>query len=152
MKKKLICMLMCVALLFSMTSLVYAEEIEDNDEYMEEEYNMEGTPSLSRWTNVSSASCDLYVSGGTATTSIITRGKTNVDTMVVYTYLQKKINGTWTNVYSAINKVSGSYISVSKTTSSGVTSGYTYRVRARIYAYVGATYELVTIYSYEKSY
>lgn len=151
MKKKLLCLLMCMALLFSISSQVYAEEIEDNNDYAPEEYEMEGTPKVARWSYLSSVSSGLTISSGTATTSVVARGYSNVDTVVVYTYLQKKVSGSWTNVTYTIDKASGNFISTYRTFS-GQAKGYTYRVRARIYCYVGTSYELVTIYSNEQSY
>ena len=151
MKKKLICLLMCMALLFSMGTQIYAGEMEDNNEYAPEEYEMEGAPKVARWSYLSSASSNLTISGGKATASVVAQGYNNVDTMVVYTYLQKKVNGSWTNVTYTIDKVSGKFIAPYRTFS-GQSSGYTYRIRARIYSYVGASYELATIYSNEKSY
>jgi len=150
MVKKLLSLMLCLALFFTISSPVYAEEVEDNNEYMEEEYQMEGTPSLSRWSNVMSVTAGLSVTGGTAYSAVIVRGYSKVTTIVVYTYIQKKVNGVWTNMYQGIDKVNGTYICASRST--GVSKGYTYRLRTRIYAYTGATYELVTLYSSEKSY
>jgi len=148
--KKILSLILCAVLLFTISSQVYAEEVEDNNEYMEEEYQMEGTPSLSRWSNVSSIALGFSVSGGTASSVITVQGYSKVTTIVVYTYIQKKVNGVWTNMYQGIDKVNGTYICASRST--GVSKGYTYRLRTRIYAYTGATYELVTLYSSEYSY
>jgi len=152
MVKKILSLMLCLALLFTVSSPVYAEEVEDNNEYMEEEYQMEGTPSLSRWSNVMAVSLGFSVSGGTASSVITVQGYSKVTTIVVYTYIQKKVNGVWTNVYQGIDKANSNYIYAIRSTTSGITKGYTYRLRARIYAYVGDTYELVTLYSSEKSY
>jgi len=138
-------------MLFAMSSQTYAGEIEDNNDYAPEEYEMEGTPKVTRWKNLASASSYLTISGGTATASTDAQANSNVDTMVVYMYLQKKVSGSWTNVTYSIDKVSGNYITPYRTFS-GQSSGYTYRIRTRIYSYVGASYELVTIYSNERSY
>jgi len=134
-----------------MNTQIYAGEIEDNNDYAPEEYEMEGTPKVTRWSNLSSASSNLVFSGSTAVSSSIAVGNGNVDTMVIYSYLQKKVNGSWTNVAYTIDKVSGKFIQPYRTFP-GQSRGYTYRVRLRIYSYVGASYELVTIYSNEKSY
>jgi len=152
MVKKLLSLILCLALLFTISSPVYAEEVEDNNEYMEEEYQMEGTPSLLRWSNVSSIALGFSVSGGTASSVITVQGYSKVTTIVVYTYIQKKVNGVWTNVYQGIDKVNSNYIYAIRSTTSGIAKGYTYRLRGRIYAYTGTTYELVTVYSSEKSY
>jgi len=134
-----------------MSSQIYAGEIEDNNNYAPEEYEMEGTPKVARWSYLSSANAYLTISGGTATAVVEAQAYSGVDTMVVYTYLQKKVNGSWTDVTYAIDKVSGNFIAPYRTFS-GQPKGYTYRIRARIYSYVGGSYELVTIYSSEKSY
>jgi len=152
MMKKILSLMLCLALLFTISSPVYAEEVEDNNEYMEEEYQMEGTPSLLRWSNISSATAGLSVTGGTAYSAMTVQAYSKVTTIVVYTYIQKKVNGVWTNIYQGIDKINDDYIWTSRSTTSGVAKGYTYRLRGRIYAYVGTTYELVTIYSSEKSY
>jgi len=135
-----------------MSTSVYASEIEDNNEYAEEEYTMEGTLSRLRWSNVASAASGMSVSGGKASAAYRVQGYSNVTTIVVYTYFQKKVNGTWQNLSYVIDTKSGNFASATRTTSSGIVKGYNYRARIRIYAYVGATYELVTIYSNECSY
>jgi len=135
-----------------MSSPVYAREIEDNNDYAEEEYAMEGTPGWLRWSNVAAASAGFGISGGTATSSSDVHGYSKVTKIVVYTYFQKKVNGSWENLSYVINSKDGNFIDVYRTTSSGIVKGYTYRARIRIYAYVGVTYELVTIYSNECSY
>ena len=147
MKRKLVCLFLCMTLLLTMYSSVNASEIEDNDEYAEEEYTMEGTPSLLRWSNVSSVKSVLSVSSGKASSSIIVQGYSKVTTIVVYTYFQKKVNGSWVNLSYVIDTKTGNFASVSRSTSSGIVKGYSYRVRASIYAYTSTTYEHITVYS-----
>jgi len=62
MKSRLVCLFLCMTLLLSMSTSVYASEIEDNNEYAEEEYTMEGTLSRLRWSNVASAASGMSVS------------------------------------------------------------------------------------------
>jgi len=135
-----------------MSSSVYASEIEDNDEYAEEEYTMEGTPSYLRWSNVASISAGFGISGGTAKASTFVQGYSKITTIVVYTYFQKKVNGSWQNLSYVSDKKSVNYINISRSTSSGIVKGYTYRARISIYAYVGSTYENITVYTNEVSY
>jgi len=152
MKKRLVSLLLCMTLLMTISSSVYASQIEDNNDYAEEEYAMEGTPSWLRWSNVALASAVFGASNGTAKAASDVLGYSKVTKIVVYTYFQKKVNGSWENLSYVIDSKSGNFIDVSRSTSSGIVKGYTYRARIRIYAYVGATYELVTIHSNESSY
>jgi len=152
MKKRLLCLFLCMALLLTMSSPAYASQIEDNNDYAEEEYVMEGSPSWLRWSNVSSATAVASASGGVLSVGYSVQGYSKVTHIVVYTYFQKKVNGSWENLSYVIDSKSGDFVSATKSTSSGIVKGYTYRARIRIYAYVGATYELVTIYSNESSY
>jgi len=152
MKKRLIGLFLCITLLLSMSSSVYASEIEDNDEYAEEEYTMEGTPSLARWSNVALANASLVISGGTVTAGTVVQGYSKVTKIVIYTYFQKKVNGVWENLSYVIDSKTGTLASVSRSTSSGIVKGYSYRARLSIYAYVGAVHEHITIYSNTISY
>lgn len=152
MKKKLICLFLCVTLLLTMSSSIYANEIEDNDEYAEEEYAMEGTPSLARWSNVAAISAGLSISSGKATTGFNVQGYSKVTKIVVYTYYQKKVNGSWENLNYVINSKAADYIVASNSSSSGIIKGYTYRARLSIYAYVGTVHEHITVYSNTVSY
>lgn len=152
MKKKLVCLFLCMTLLLAMSSSVYASEIEDNNEYAEEEYTMDGTPSRLRWSNVAMVTAGLNVSGGTAKAAFSVQGYSKVTKIVVYTYFQKKVNGSWINLSYVIDSKSGDFATATRSTSSGIAKGYTYRARIRIYAYTSTTYELVTVYSNECSY
>lgn len=152
MKKRVVCLFLCITLLFTMSSSVYASEVEDNDEYAEEEYSMEGTPTNLRWSNVAMASAGASASGGKLSAAYNIQGYSKVTKIVVYTYFQKKVNGSWENLSYVIDSKVGNFASATKTTSSGIVKGYTYRARFSIYAYTSTTYEHITIYSNESSY
>ena len=73
--------LICV---LSINSMAFANNvIEDNNDFMEDEYHVEGTPNLSRWSYTSSTSEGLTISSdGTATMSSSVIGYSFLSTAV----------------------------------------------------------------------
>lgn len=91
-----------------------------------------------------SASSTLSInSSKTATCKSVVAGMSGIATKIVFTQrLQKKVNGTWTNVKTwtgTYERVSASFTNTKTSLASG-----TYRVRTIAKVYSGSAYETVT--------
>ena len=62
MKKILLKIMLAVSIfVLSISSVAMASPIEDNNDFMEDEYHVEGTPNVSRWSYTSSYSLDMGI-------------------------------------------------------------------------------------------
>lgn len=153
MKRKLAKILMLILVcVMSVNSFAMARNIEDNNDFLEDEYHIEGTPNLSRWSYVSSYSQDLYInSSGTATMTSSVTGYSGVTTKIeIYFYLQQ-YDGAWKNVKTYKDTVNGSY-AVKEHVYSGLEKGYKYRLRCTYYVYSGKSYDYFMEYTSEQYY
>ena len=124
-----------LCLLFNTISLASGIEIEDNNDFMEEEYQQEGTPNQSRWSYTNSTSEGLSISSsGTATMTSRVTGYSGTTTKIdIYFYLQK-YDGTWKNVKTYKDTINN-YYAVKEHTYSPLDKGYDYRLRCTYYVY-----------------
>lgn len=153
MKRKLSKLLMLILIcVMSVNSFAMANTIEDNNDFMEDEYHVEGTPNLSRWSYTSSCSQNLYInSSGTATMTSAVTGYSGVTTKIeIYFYLQQ-YDGAWKNVKTYKDTVEGSY-AVKEHVYSGLSKGYKYRMRCTYYVYSGKSYDYFMEYTDEQYY
>lgn len=152
MKKRIIkifaLVLVCI---MSVSSTTFANTIEDNNEFMEDEYHVDGTPNLSRWSYTSSTAEYLSISNGTATMTSSVVGYSGVTTKIeIYFYLQQ-YDGAWKNVKTYKDTVEGSY-ALKEHTYSGLSKGYKYRLRCTYYVYSGKSYDYFMEYTDEQYY
>lgn len=98
-----------------------------------------------RYTNINQANATLSISSGTANVTTYIAGTAKVTKVTVYAYLQQYTGGTWKTVSSWSQSANSSSTTLQKTVS--ISSGYTYRVQASCYAYVGSSSENTTVYS-----
>lgn len=122
---------------FLFISMAFASNIdtEDNNDFMPEEYEQEGTPNLTRWSYTSSTTEGLSISSsGVATMRSSVTGYLGTTTKIdIYFYLQK-YDGTWKNVKTYKDTVN-SYYAVKEHTYSPLDKGYNYRLRCTYYVY-----------------
>lgn len=147
--KIILLVLVCV---LSISCVAFANDasIEDNNDFMEDEYNVEGTPNLTRWSYTSSTSEGLTISSnGTATMSSSVIGFSNVTKIEIYFYLQQ-YDGAWKNVKTYKDTVYDRYAAKEHTYS--VSKGYKYRLRCSYYVYSGSSYDHFMEYTSEKYY
>lgn len=129
----------------------FARNIEDNNDFMEDEYHVEGTPNLTRWSYTSSTSEDLYISNGTATMTSSVVGYSGITTKIeIYFYLQQ-YDGAWKNIKTYKDTVNGSY-ALKEHSYSGLSKGYKYRLRCTYYVYSGKSYDYFMEYTSEQYY
>lgn len=137
MKKNLIKFVSTILIFaFAINSMAFASniDIEDNNDFMEEEYQQEGTRNLTRWSYTSSTTESLTISSsGTATMYSTVTGYSNVTKIDIYFYLQK-YDGSWKNVKTYKDTVNDTY-AVKTHTYSGLDKGYDYRLRCTYYVY-----------------
>lgn len=141
-------MIMC----FGFSTIAFAEEIEDNNDYSHELIGLEGTEKTERWSYTSTTSQGLSISSGTATFSAyVTDYQSKATKVVMYMYLQQSTSsGGWTNLASYTHTFNTYHGAASHTYS--VPSGYTYRLRCSYYVYSGSEYEHIIAYSSTKTY
>lgn len=138
MKKKLmkiLSLVLMVCMLFNTMAFANNIEIEDNNDFMDEEYQQEGTRNLSRWSYTNSTVESLSISStGTATMTSKVTGYSGVTTKIdIYFYLQK-YDGSWKNVKTYKDTVEN-YYALKEHTYSGLDKGYDYRLRCTYYVY-----------------
>lgn len=137
--KKILAKVLSLALIcgFLFNTLAFANNIdlEDNNDFMPEEYQQEGTPNLLRWSYTNSTSEGLQISSsGTATmTSTVTGYRGTTTKIDIYFYLQK-YDGSWKNVKTYKDTVND-YYAVKEHTYSPLDKGYNYRLRCTYYVY-----------------
>ena len=136
MKRRLlrtVALVLTFGLLFN--SMAFANSIEDNNDFMEEEYQQEGSPNLSRWSYTSSTTEGLTInSSGSATMTSSVTGYRGVTTKIdIYFYLQK-YDGTWKNVKTYKDTINN-YYGAKEHTYSPLDKGYSYRLRCTYYVY-----------------
>lgn len=159
MKNKIVkIMALVLALVTSLTGSAYAGNSSD---YMivednwgaEDDYYIEGTPNLSRWSYTSSVSEGLSISSsGTATMSSIVTGYQDLTTKIVIFFdLQKYDDGMWKQVKTYRDTTNG-WHTVEEHVYSGLDKGYTYRLRCKYYVYSGSSYDYFVRYTAEKKY
>lgn len=86
----------------------------------------------------STGKATLTISGTTATCTSIVKGDTSTTKIIIYMYLQRYINGSWSNYKSWDSTTYASSATLTKTASS-LPKGYSYRVLASVYGYGGET-------------
>ena len=151
MKKIYKILLLVVILVLSINSLAFASTIEDNNDFMEDEYHVDGVPNKTRWSFTSSTTEDLYInSSGTATMTSSVTGYSNVTKIDIYFYLQQ-YDGAWKNVTTYKDTVYNTY-AVKEHVYSGLPKGYKYRLRCTYYVYSGKQYDYFMNYTSEKYY
>ena len=154
MKKKFIRMiLLALVCIMAFQTISFANNgyIEDNNDFMEDEYDVEGTPNLTRWSYTSSATESLYINGGTATMTSSVTGYSGVTTKIeIYFYLQQYSGGSWKNLKTYKDTVNSWY--AVKEHSYPVSKGYKYRLRCSYYVYSGSSYDHFMEYTSEKYY
>ena len=99
MKKILLKIMLAVSIfVLSISSVAMASPIEDNNDFMEDEYHVEGTPNVSRWSYTSSYSLDMSIVNGNAIMYSTVTGYNGVTTKIeIYFYLQQYYDGGWKN-------------------------------------------------------
>ena len=158
MRKKFVAILMSMLILtLSIGSISFANnsQIEDNNDFMEDEYHVEGTPNLSRWSYTNSTSEGLHINNGSATMTSSVTGYNGTTTKIeIYFYLQKYSGGTWKNIKTYKDTVHSWYAvkEHTYTSSTDITHGYKYRLRCTYYVYSGRSYEHFMEYTDEKYY
>lgn len=132
---RLIALVLITTFAFSSISFAGNIDIEDNSDFMEEEYQQEGSRNLSRWSYTSSTSEGLYInSSGTATMTSSVTGYSGTTTKIdIYFYLQK-YDGSWKNVKTYKDTIK-SWYGVKEHVYSGLDKGYDYRLRCTYYVY-----------------
>ncbi len=137
------------------TGSVFANGITDaeGDSLYEDNYEIEGTPNLSRWSYTSSSSEGLSISSsGTATMTAVVTGYQDLTTkIVIFMDLQKYADGKWKQVKSYRDTTDG-WHTVETHTHSGLDKGYNYRLRCRYYVYSGSSYDYFVSYTDEEKY
>ena len=129
--KKLLTIVTVVIFVMSCTCLSFAYGSDDDDGETKAKY-------------YSSALANISISGGTVTTTGKVVGNNSTTKITIKLYLQKKSNGSWSNVASWTGtKVGKDY----KLTKSKVISKGTYRTKASCTVYSGNNSEHVTKYS-----
>ena len=153
--KKWLSVLLVVVMCFSLSMTAFAEDdIEpvDNNDYSWELENLDGTPSLARWSYTSSTSQGISINNGTATvTAAVTGYQSKATKVVMYMYLQQSKNGGWTNLTSYTHTFNN-YYGAAEHYYSTCPKGYTYRLRCSYYVYSGSQYEHIIAYSSNYSY
>lgn len=152
---KVFAMILIFVMSFSMTSFAGNETIEDNNDFMEDEYHVEGTPNLTRWSYTNSVTQNLSISNGSATMTSSVTGYNGTTTKIeIYFYLQKYSGGTWKNIKTYKDTVNSWYAvkEHTYTSSTDITHGYKYRLRCTYYVYSGRSYEHFMEYTDEKYY
>lgn len=153
--KKWISVLLVVIMCFSISITSFAvEDIDpvDNNDYSWELENIDGTPSLARWSYTSTTTQAISIKNGTATITASVDGYQNIATKVVmYMYLQQSKNGGWTNLTSYTHTFN-TYHGEAEHYYSTCPKGYTYRLRCSYYVYSGSQYEHIIAYSNNYSY
>lgn len=151
MKKICKVFIMALVCILSFNFVAFAGTVEDNNDFMEDEYHIEGTPNLSRWSYTSSTTEDLYISSsGTATMTSSVTGYSNVTKIEIYFYLQQ-YDGAWKNLKTYKDTVYNTY-AVKEHVYSGLPKGYKYRLRCTYYVYSGKSYDHFMNYTSEKYY
>ena len=152
MKKILLKIMLAVSIfVLSISSVAMASPIEDNNDFMEDEYHVEGTPNLSRWSYTSSYSIYMGIVNGTAIMDSTVTGYNGVTTKIeIYFYLQQYYDGGWKNYKTWKDTINDISAVVEHTYS--VPRGYKYRLRCSYYVYSGRSYDHFMAYSNEVSY
>jgi hypothetical protein len=134
--KKLICLIFAIVFSLCMTISVFALE---EDIIIPEE-------SVLQYSYISKITSTLTISSKNAICQSSVIGNYGSVTKIILTQtLQKKINGSWSNVTSwsdTVNTVSTRFTNTKSSISSG-----TYRVKTSAKVYSGSSYETVTAYS-----
>ncbi len=154
MKRKILNMIMVIIVMVtSVSTFSFANEpyIEDNNEFMEDEFHIEGTPNLTRWSYTNSVTENLSISGGTATMTSSVIGYDGVTTKIeIYFYLQQ-YDGAWKNI-KTYKDTANSWYTAKQHVYSGLPKGYKYRLRCTYYVYSGKSYDYFMNYTSEKYY
>lgn len=132
---RLVSLVIIVSMMFNTMAFANNIDLEDNNDFMEEEYQQEGSPNLSRWSYTSSTIEGLSISSsGTATMTSRVTGYSGTTTKIdIYFYLQK-YDGTWKNVKTYKDTINN-YYAVKEHTYSPLDKGYDYRLRCTYYVY-----------------
>ena len=153
--KKWLSILLVMIMCFTFSISAFAEgniEPVDNNDYSWELENLDGTPSLARWSYTSTTTQAISIKNGTATVTASVEGYQGIATKVVmYMYLQQSKNGGWTNLTSYTHTFNN-YYGAAEHYYSTCPKGYTYRLRCSYYVYSGSQYEHIIAYSNNYSY
>lgn len=137
MVKKVLSVILCVVLCFTMQTVMFAKTVG-------------GSAIISpMFVNVNSVSASLAFSGDTAYITGMVTGSSGVTKITANVMLQRKNGSTWENVTSWSSTTNSSTMIISK--SATATKGYTYRARLDVTATAGNTSENITQYSKEVS-
>ena len=140
--RRLIGIILCLAMLMVGTAMVFADEL---DEPVTEE-------PIEEYQYANDVRADISISSsGTATFTANAKGQIGIATKITGTcYLQKRKNGSWTN----IKTVEGTTYSLSLTLSSTKTNlaNWKYRTHAVFKVYSGSNYETITVNSSSVNY
>lgn len=154
MKRRIVSVITVLCLLvMSFTTSAFAQNVnfEDNNEFMEDEYYVDGTPNLSRWSYTNSTTESLSINSGTATMTSSVVGYSGVTTKIeIYFYLQQ-YDGSWKNIKTYKDTVN-SWYTAKEHVYSGLPKGYKYRLRCTYYVYSGKSYDYFMNYTSEKYY
>ncbi len=148
-KNHMIKMLSLLTLLFvfSFSLPVYAEEGVDNNDYSNE--IVPGHEKTGRWSYTSSVYTAMTIeTNGYATANCTVNGYQNLTTkIIVYTYLQKYVNGSWVNVDNFSQTTYNWYADLYDGFGVYAVWGHDYRTYNSIYVYAGDSYEHIGAYS-----
>lgn len=137
--RKIIAVALITIMLLSMSTVALAGEDKTKDT---------APPSSAKFTYISSCSTSLGInSSGKAAIVDCISAYSNVDKVVISTYLQKYENGTWVTVQHWVTTEYDNFCAI--THYHYVVSGNKYRSKVYYYAYDGSDYESTCLYDYE---
>lgn len=126
MLKKIVCIVLCIVLICAMTTTSLASSSIANSDVS------------TRMTHIMNYNCNLSInSSGYSTSSADVQCYTGIDKVRITIYLQQYSNGSWTTIKSWSQDYTGTSGQMIRT--QYVTSGYWYRVQAKMYAFQGST-------------
>lgn len=132
--KKLISCFLCVILMTSMSIVSLAAENDDPNDYSWETDNIEGTPSLEKWSYIANTSQGMSIDNGTAVLMGSLIGyKGTTQKIIIYLYLQKYYDDYWHNLTWTKDEFN-TYYGTAERLKTGCTSGK-YRLKVSYYAY-----------------
>ncbi len=152
MKKKAIGLLAAAVLSLSTSLSGYAmPAADDTNDYSEEYQYMQslGEESTKRWTYASEIYTDLFIDkDGTAIYNYDIQGyQDKVDSIYVYTYFQKLVDGKWTRIGDHYLDFDTECYLLEERTRTGLAKGYDYRVYFSVYLFEGTEYENISVYT-----
>lgn len=137
--KKVVCMLLCVASMGSMTVPAWAVDIDGNERVS----NSISTPSP-RYNQTAQAQSRLKIVDGTASAFALVVGSNSVTEVSIDATLQKKVGGRWSDVESWSESSPSDECTLNETASVG---RGTYRLHVSFTTYAGSKEETGTVNS-----